>query len=97
MRRKGETLTSERNSRLVTPALTRITSDECRERQGRLRTLAYDRGLDGVLVWSRGGTTQDQYADVYYLSNFYSHYPAVPDADGRWRAKGHMGLVGALL
>jgi Xaa-Pro aminopeptidase len=46
-----------------------------------------------MLVWSRGATTQDQYADVYYLSNFYSHYPAVPDADGRWRAKGYAGLV----
>lgn len=52
-----------------------------------------DRGLAGMLVWARGASTQDQYADVYYLSNFYSHYPAVPDAHGRWRAKGYVGLV----
>ena len=78
---------------MVTAALPRITAEEFRERQERLRGRARDRGLAGVLVWSRGATTQDQYADVYYLSNFYSHYPAVPDADRRWRAKGYAGLV----
>lgn len=79
--------------RVVTVDLPRIGADEFRERQERLRARARDRGLAGVLVWSRGSTTQDQYADVFYLSNFYSHYPAVPDADGRWRAKGFSGLV----
>ena len=79
--------------RVVTAALPRITAEEFRERQERLRARARERGLAGVLVWSRGSSTQDQYADVYYLSNFYSHYPAVPDADGRWRAKGFSGLV----
>jgi Xaa-Pro aminopeptidase len=79
--------------RVVTAALPRITADEFRGRQERLRACARDRGLAGLLIWSRGSSTQDQYADVYYLSNFYSHYPAVPDADGRWRAKGYSGLV----
>jgi Xaa-Pro aminopeptidase len=79
--------------RVVTSALPRIAAEEFRERQERLRARMGDRGLAGVLVWSRGATTQDQYADVYYLSNFYSHYPAVPDANGRWRAKGYAGLV----
>jgi ectoine hydrolase len=79
--------------RVVTAALPRITAQEFRDRQERLRGRMGDRGLAGMLVWSRGASTQDQYADVYYLSNFYSHYPAVPDADGRWRAKGYGGLV----
>src|SRR6516162_5696965 len=79
--------------RVVTAELPRVGAGEFRERQGRVRARATERGLAGMLVWSRGSTTQDQYADVYYLSNFYSHYPAVPDADGRWTAKGFSGLV----
>lgn len=79
--------------RVVTTQLARITPEEFRARQDRLRALAVERGLAGVLAWARGATTQDQYADVFYLSNFYSHYPAVPDAAGRWSAKGYMGLI----
>ena len=80
--------------RVVTVALPRITAEELRERQERLRGHA-----PVSVAWREcwcgpaGSSTQDQYADVYYLSNFYSHYPAVPDADGRWRAKGFSGLV----
>jgi Xaa-Pro dipeptidase len=77
----------------VTADLPRVTREEFLGRQDRLRQLGADRGLSGILAWSRGATTQDQYADVFYLSNFYSHYPAVPDAEERWRAKGYMGLV----
>jgi Xaa-Pro aminopeptidase len=77
----------------VTADLPRVSREEFLGRQDRLRQLGADRGLSGILAWSRGATTQDQYADVFYLSNFYSHYPAVPDAEGRWRAKGCMGLV----
>lgn len=86
-------MTGSTAGRVVDAALPRIAPEEFRERQERLRAMARERGLAGVLAWSRGATTQDQYADVFYLSNFYSHYPAVPDAEGRWRAKGHMGLV----
>lgn len=81
------------SQRIVTPDLARISREEFLERQSRVRAMIAERGLSALLVWSRGASTQDQYADVYYLANFYSHYPAVPDAEGRWRAKGYAGLV----
>lgn len=86
-------MTSTRSTYAVAPTLPRIEPSEFVTRQDRLRVLSGERGLGAVLAWSRGATTQDQYADVYYLSNFYSHYPAVPDAAERWRAKGCVGLI----
>ena len=38
-------------------------------------------GLDGLLVWSMGGSTLDRYANVFYLTNHYDPgnvYPDVP-------------------
>ena len=45
------------------------------------------------MAWSRGGSTQDHYADVYYPTGFYTHQPFIPDEPGRWRAHGHAALV----
>jgi Xaa-Pro aminopeptidase len=78
---------------VVLPTTPRVSSDEIRGRQDRLRELARERGLDAVLVWSHGASTQDHYADVYYFSGFYSHYPTIPDLPPRWRAKGYCGLI----
>src|SRR5215212_3062665 len=39
------------------------------------------------------GSTQDHYADVYYLTGFYTHQPFIPDEPARWRAHGHAALV----
>jgi Xaa-Pro aminopeptidase len=57
------------------------------------RKLARERGFSAIVAWSRGGTTQDHYADVYYLTGFYTHQPFIPDEPGRWRAHGHTALV----
>ena len=62
-------------------------------RQDAARELARERGFAGLVAWSRGGSTQDHYADVFYLTGFYTHHPFVPDAPGRWRARGHTALV----
>jgi len=74
-----------------------LPREEYVERQERARTLARERGFAAVIAWSRGGGTQDQYADVYYLSGFYTQQPCVPDlhADGHWwwRATGHAAVV----
>jgi Xaa-Pro dipeptidase len=78
---------------VVQPTTPRIQADEIRGRQERLRAHARELGLDGVLVWAHGATTQDHYADVLYLSGFYSHYPTISDSPGRWRAKGYVGLI----
>jgi Xaa-Pro dipeptidase len=71
----------------------RISDAEFRDRQVRARELAKVRGFSALLVWGRGGTTQDRYADLYYLSNYYSQYPLIPDEPGRWRARGHGALI----
>jgi hypothetical protein len=45
-------------------------------RQEILRALALEQGYAGVVAWSRGGGGQDRYADVYYLTGFYTHQPS---------------------
>jgi Xaa-Pro aminopeptidase len=70
----------------------RIAKDEFKARQQRARELASARGLQGLLAWGRGGGTQDRYADLYYLADYYSQYPLAPDKQG-WSARGHGALV----
>jgi Xaa-Pro aminopeptidase len=62
-------------------------------RQAAARELARERGFSALIAWSRGGSTQDHYADVYYLTGFYTHQPFIPDEPGHWRAHGHTALV----
>ena len=71
----------------------RIERAEYYARQAAARELARERGFSALVAWSRGGSTQDHYADVYYLTGFYTHQPFIPDEPGRWRAHGHTALV----
>jgi Xaa-Pro aminopeptidase len=70
-----------------------IERSEYEVRQAASRKLAQERGFSALVAWSRGGSTQDHYADVYYLTGFYTHQPFIPDEPGRWRAHGHTALV----
>src|SRR5918995_2019495 len=70
-----------------------IERTEYDARQAAARKLAREHGFSAIVAWSRGGSTQDHYADVYYLTGFYTHQPFIPDAPGRWRAHGHTALV----
>jgi Xaa-Pro aminopeptidase len=70
-----------------------IERTEYYARQAAARKLAQERGFSALVTWSRGGSTQDHYADVYYLTGFYTHQPFIPDEPGRWRAHGHTALV----
>ena len=70
-----------------------IERTEYDARQAAARKLASERGFSALVAWSRGGSTQDHYADVYYLTGFYTHQPFIPDEPGRWRAHGHTALV----
>jgi Xaa-Pro aminopeptidase len=70
-----------------------ISAAEYAQRRERLRELAADRGLDGVLVVSRGANGADWGADIVYLTNHYSAFPQIPDRPGRWTGRGFSGLV----
>lgn len=70
-----------------------VAPAEYAERRARLRVAARERGLDGVLVVSRGANGADWGADVVYLTNHYSAFPQIPDRAGKWSGRGHAGLV----
>jgi Xaa-Pro aminopeptidase len=70
-----------------------IERTEYDARQAAARKLAREHGFSAIVAWSRGGSTQDHYADVYYLTGFYTHQPFIPDEPGRWRAHGHTAVV----
>lgn len=70
-----------------------VPAEEFAERRRRAVAAAKARGLAGLLVCSRGGGTLDRYADVLYLTNFYTHFPFIPDFEGNWSARAHTFLI----
>lgn len=84
--KSAEETRSARGVELIPPA-------EFAERRSRLRELARERGLDGLLVVSRGANGADWAADVVYLTNHYSAFPQIPDRPGQWSGRGHAGVV----
>jgi Xaa-Pro aminopeptidase len=70
-----------------------IPAEEFADRRRRALIETKARKLDGLLVCSRGGGTLDRYADVLYLTNFYTHFPFIPDFEGNWSARAHTFLV----
>ena len=66
-----------------------IAREEFVERQARARAAAEALGLDGALVWSRGGAFMDMSADVLYLTNHYSQQPYMGDEAGIGSARSH--------
>ena len=70
-----------------------VTPGEYADRRARLRAAAADRGLDGLLVVSRGANGADWGADIVYLTNHYSAFPQIPDRAGKWSGRGSSGLV----
>lgn len=69
-----------------------IPRTEFVQRQERARQAAAEEGLDGIVVWSRGGGPVDMSADVVYLANHYSQQPYMADHVGIGRARSH-GVV----
>jgi len=70
-----------------------IPKDEYQERWRKVQAACKGLGLDGVVVWSRGGATVDAYADVYYLSNHYSQFPLLRDRPPHWVGRSHAAVV----
>ena len=70
-----------------------IAPEEFRARQEKARASAEQRGLDGLMVWSRGGGPVDMSADVVYLANHYSQQPYMADHVGIGSGRSHGVLV----
>ena len=69
-----------------TPA---ISAEEFAERRRRAAAMADAENLAGLLVCSRGGGTLDRFGDVFYLTNYYTSFPYIPDLPGAWSARAH--------
>jgi len=70
-----------------------IPRSEFGERRAELRRRAAERGLDGILVVSRGANSGDWGADVLYLTNHHSAFPQIPDRPPAWTGRGFAGVV----
>jgi len=69
-----------------------IPDSEFAERRAKVQAKAKELGLDAVIVWSRSGHTVETYGDLYYLTNFLSLFPCVPDRL-TWSSRGHGALI----
>lgn len=69
-----------------------IPDSEFAERRAKAQAMAKDMGLDALIVWSRSGHSVEAYGDLYYLTNFVSLFPCVPDRR-TWSSRGHGALI----
>ncbi len=76
-----------------TDVINGIPRTEFIERRAELRRRLAERGLDGVLVVSRGANGADWGADVVYLTNHYSPFPQIPDLPPVWSGRGSAAVV----
>jgi Xaa-Pro aminopeptidase len=66
---------------------------EYEERWLNARAECRRRGLEALVVFSRGGAVADSYADVLYLTNHYHPFVWSNDFPGHWIGRSHAGLV----
>ena len=70
-----------------------ISATEFAERRSRAAAEASNRELDGLLVWSMGGSTLDSFGDVFYLTNHYCTETKAPNLAPNWTGFGHAAVV----
>jgi Xaa-Pro aminopeptidase len=71
----------------------RIPSQEYAERRAQAAARARDLGYRGLIVWSRGGGTYDNFGDVFYLTNHYGPFPWINDKQPMWSGRGQSAVV----
>lgn len=72
---------------------TLIPREEFLQRQDAVRHKAAAASLDGLVVYSRGGSAVDMHAEVFYLTNHYSPHPYFADHEELGSARSHAVLV----
>lgn len=70
-----------------------ILPAEFAQRRELVRQDASEAGLDGLLVWSTGGSRLDAFGDVFYLTNHYSPESRTQDVPGMMTGFGHAAVV----
>jgi Xaa-Pro aminopeptidase len=70
-----------------------IPREEFVKRQAAVAEAARQRGLDGVVCWSKCGGTYDAYSDAVYLANHYTVFPHLRDYHPHWAAHSHIAIV----
>ena len=70
-----------------------ISMDEFAERRQNCREKARERGLAGLMIWSRGGGSYCRHANVDYLANHYMEYVNLPDFLPYWSIRSHCMLL----
>lgn len=71
----------------------RLPKSEYEDRWKSLQETVRAKGLDGVVVWSRGAGTFDTHTDVFYLANHYPSFPMVSDYAPHWVGRGHSAFI----
>lgn len=66
---------------------------EYHTRWQRAQKLCRDKGVDALVVWSRGGGTVDTSDDVIYLANYCGVFPYCPDVQPFWSGLSTAALV----
>src|SRR5690242_6390689 len=70
-----------------------IPKREYAERRDKARRAAADHGLDGLLIWSMGGSTLDRYANAFWLTNHYEIGNVFPDVAPIFTGFGQTAVV----
>ncbi len=72
--------------------VTNLNKAEFEKRRNDCQKVANERGLNGVMVWSRGGGTWDRYAGCGYFANHYQQRCYLPDELPLWSGRSHCVL-----
>jgi Xaa-Pro aminopeptidase len=70
-----------------------IPPSEYQERRARAAARCRELGYRGLIVWSRGGATYDNFGDVLYLTNHYGPFPWINDKRPLWSGRGQSAVV----
>lgn len=71
----------------------KIPPVEYAERRARAAARGTELGYKGLIVWSRGGATYDNFGDVMYLTNHYGPFPWINDKQPLWSGRGQAAVV----
>ncbi|MCI6152614.1 MAG: Xaa-Pro peptidase family protein [Fusobacterium perfoetens] len=70
-----------------------VPFEEFERRREKCREEVVKQGLNGVMIWSRGGGTWDRFAGVDYFANHYQQRCYLPDQPPLWTGRSHCVLM----